>query len=54
MIRTIVRRVLLGWVILICWPIIIFMEWMLDSQYPSANDFVKYIWYGSKGIENDN
>lgn len=54
MIRTIVRRVLLGWLILIIWPIIIFFEWMLDSQYPTANIFAKFVWYGAKESENGN
>ena len=52
MIKTILRRVLLGWIILICWPVTFFIEWLLDSKYPSANELAKYIWYGSKGIEN--
>ena len=54
MIKTIVRRVLLGWIILIIWPTIIFFEWILDSQYPTANDFAKYIWYGGRSLENGN
>lgn len=50
MIRTILRRVVFGWVILICWPIIYGSEWLFDSE-PSANDFVKFIWYGGRSTK---
>jgi hypothetical protein len=52
MIKTILRRVLFGWLILIFWPIIYFFEWLLNVKDTSYNEFARFIWYGWEGQKN--